>query len=62
MLEALRKAYMGTLFGAGDVFAATDGLLTCKTRPYLQSRAFVILANPGRVASSNVPPASAVHS
>ena len=27
MLEALRKACTGTLFGARDVFAATDGLL-----------------------------------
>ena len=26
MLEALRKACTGTLFGARDVFAATDGL------------------------------------
>ena len=26
-LKALWKAYTGTLFGAGDVFAATDGLL-----------------------------------
>ena len=41
MLDALRKAYTGTLFGAGDVFAATDGLLLvyshtracCKTQP-----------------------------
>ena len=28
MLEALRKACTGTLFGARDVFAAADGLLT----------------------------------
>ena len=31
MLEALRKAFTGTLFGAGDVFAATDGLLLVYT-------------------------------
>ena len=28
VLEALRKASTGTLFGAGVVFAAADGLLT----------------------------------
>ena len=27
MLEVLRKACTGTLFGVGDVFGATDGLL-----------------------------------